>query len=380
MSKTWFIWGGVVALVILSLAGFGGWVFSLPAATAVAAAPPVPQQEVEATLAALAPPKRERPLVAIIGVNAATETNDYLVPNGILRRADVADVVALATGPGPVQLYPALSVEPDATIAEFDAQFPEGADYVIVPAMEPNNDPVALAWIRGQADKGAIIIGVCAGAVVVGNTGLLDGKKATTHWYYLDRLRASAPTAEYVPDRRFVVDGRVVTTTGITAALPAMLTLIEAIAGRDKAQEVAEGLGVTDWDARHASAAFRFNRPFAMAVLGNAAAFWNREEFGIPLEPGIDEIALALVADSWSRTYRSRAVTIAGGPGAVETLSGLRILPDQVAPDWPAEREIADFGSQRPVEALDQTLRTIGTRYGAGTANVVAMQLEYPRP
>lgn len=379
MSKNWFIGGGI-ALIVLSLAGFGGWVVSLPAAIAVAEAPPVPQQEVEDTLVALKPVKRERPMVAVIGINAATETNDYLMPYGILRRADVADVMALATGPGPVQLYPALSVEPDATIAEFDAQFPEGADYVIVPAMEPNDDSVALAWIRAQADKGAIVIGVCAGAVVVGNAGLLDGKKATTHWYYRDQLHAASPTAEYVPDRRFVVDGRVVTTTGITASLPTMLTLIEAIAGRDKAEEVAEGLGLASWDARHASAAFRFNRPFALTVLSNAAAFWNREEFGITIKPGIDEVALAMVADSWSRTYRSRAVTIADGPGAVETLSGLRILPDQVAPGWPAERKIADFGSQRPVEALDHTLQAIATRYGAGTANVVAMQLEYPRP
>lgn len=379
MSKNWFIGGGI-ALIVLSLAGFGGWVVSLPAAIAVAEAPPVPQEEVEDTLVALKPVKRERPLVAVIGINAATETNDYLMPYGILRRADVADVMALATGPGPVQLYPALSVEPDATIAEFDAQFPEGADYVVVPAMEPNNDPVALAWIRAQADKGAIVIGVCAGAVVVGNAGLLDDKKATTHWYYRDRLRAASPTAEYVSDRRFVVDGRVVTTTGITASLPTMLTLIEAIAGRDKAQEVAEGLGLASWDARHASAAFRFNRPFALTVLSNAAAFWNREEFGITLKPGIDEVALAMVADSWSRTYRSRAITIADGPGAVETLGGLRILPDEVASGWPVERKIADFGSQRPVEALDHTLRAIATRYGAGTANVVAMQLEYPRP
>lgn len=379
MSKNWFIGGGI-ALITLFIAGFGGWIASLPAALAVAEASPVPQQEVEATLVALRPVKRERPLVAVIGINAATETNDYLMPYGILRRADVADVMALATGPGPVQLYPALSVEPDATIAEFDAQFPEGADYVVVPAMEPNDDPVALAWLRAQADKGAIVVGVCAGAVVVGNAGLLDGKKATTHWYYRDRLHAASPTAEYVPDRRFVVDGRVVTTTGITASLPTMLTLIEAIAGRDKAQEVAEGLGLASWDARHASAAFRFNRPFALTVLSNAAAFWNREEFGITLKPGIDEVALAMVADSWSRTYRSRAITIADGPGAVETLSGLRILPDEVASGWLVERKIADFGNQRPVEALDHTLQAIAMRYGAGTANVVAMQLEYPRP
>ena len=60
-------------------------------------------------LTALKPPKRQRPLIAIVGINDATEVTDYLMPYGILRRADVADVVALATEPGSVTLYPALT-------------------------------------------------------------------------------------------------------------------------------------------------------------------------------------------------------------------------------------------------------------------------------
>ena len=258
------------------------------------------------------PPKRQRPLIAIVGINDATETTDYLMPYGILRRADVADVVALATEPGPVTLFPALKVEPQATVADFDARHPEGADYVIVPAMSRDDDPAALQWIKSQAAKGAIIIGVCAGAKVVGDAGLLDGKRATTHWYYLKELRDKHPAIHYVADRRLVVDRGVATTTGITASMPMSLTLIEAIAGRDKAEAVGRDLGLTDWDARHDSAAFKFTRPFALTAIRNTLAFWNREQLGIELAPGIDEVSLALVADAWSRTYRSRAVTFAG--------------------------------------------------------------------
>src|SRR5207253_3154461 len=100
-----------------------------------AAAPPISKDEADATVAALKPPKRQRPLIAIIGINDATETTDYLMLYGILRRADVADLVTLATKAGPMSLFPVLKVEPQATVAEFDAQHPEGADYVIVPAM-----------------------------------------------------------------------------------------------------------------------------------------------------------------------------------------------------------------------------------------------------
>ncbi len=243
MRKSALIWGAA-AVATLGLAGFGGWMISLPSGTRAANAPLVPQAEADAMLASLRPTKRERPLVAVIGINDATETTDYLVPTGILRRADVADVMMLATRPGPVQLYPALKVEPDATITEFDANHPDGADYVIVPAMSRDDDPAALAWLRSQAEKGAKIIGICAGAKVVGASGLLDGRRATTHWYYLSEMLGRSPTIEYVADRRMVSDGNVATTTGITASMPMMLTLIEAIAGRNKAEAAARDLGL----------------------------------------------------------------------------------------------------------------------------------------
>src|SRR4029079_3443273 len=112
--------------------------------------PTIDKQETDAVLAALRPPKRARPLIAILGINDATEGTDYLMPYGILKRSNVADVVPLATAPGPVKLYPALEVEPQGTVAQFDAQPPEGADYVIVPAMSRDDDPAALAWLKSQ--------------------------------------------------------------------------------------------------------------------------------------------------------------------------------------------------------------------------------------
>jgi putative intracellular protease/amidase len=363
--------------VALAAGGFGIWLAALP--PDVAASPePVPPSETAAVLEALRPATGERPVVAVIGINDATETTDYLVPTGILRRADVADVLMLATEAGAVQLYPALKVEPDASISKFDAEHPQGADYVIVPAMSRDDDPAVMAWLQQQSAKGAIIIGVCAGAKVVGAAGLLDEKRATTHWYYLKDLLKRSPTIDYVADRRFVMDGNVATTTGITASMPMMLTLIEAIAGREKAEAVARDLGLQLWDARHASGAFTLSRPFATTVLANTLAFWNRDEFGIALQQDVDEVSLALVADAWSRTYRSKAVTFAE-TSAVVTANGIRILPDRTAEDWPDNRAVSVFPDRPPAVALDQVLQAIAERYGESTTNVVAMQLEYPR-
>jgi len=377
MKRRHIFWSGLGVVGLLAAVG-GGWILSLPPATAFREAPAIAQDETDAALAALRPPKRQRPLVAIIGINDATETTDYLMPYGILRRADIADVVALATEPGPVTLYPALTVEPDATVAEFDTQYPDGADYVIVPAMSRDEDPAVMTWLKSQASKGATVIGVCAGAMVVASAGLLEGKRATTHWFSVGNLREDS-SIRYVADRRIVVDQGVATTTGVSASMPMMLTLIEAIAGRDKAEEVGRDLGVMQWDARHDSAAFRFTRPFALTATGNTLAVWNHEQVAIELTPGIDEVSLALVADAWSRTFRSRALTLARMEGAQETRSGIRIVPDEVTPEGPSARLLPAIADLRPAEALDDALQGIAARYGTRTADFVAVQLEYKR-
>jgi putative intracellular protease/amidase len=372
-------WSGVGVVGLFGVIG-GAWILTLPPEAATSGPPPIANGESDAALAALKPPKRQRPLIAIVGINDATEATDYLMPYGVLRRSGVADVVLLATKPGPVKLYPALTVEPHATVAEFDAQHPEGADFVIVPAMSRDDDPAVLEWLGSQVSTRANIIGVCAGAMVVGAAGLLDGKRATTHWYYLERLRDRHPAMHYVADRRLVVDGGVTTTTGISASMPMALTLIEAIAGRDKAAAVGRDIGLAAWDARHDSAAFQFTRPFALTAIGNSVAFWNREDLGIELTSGVDEVSLALIADAWSRTYRSRAVTFAPGGGVTESRNGVRIIPDRVSASWPANRRLPPIGDRRPATALDDALQGIDARYGTRTAHFVAMQLEYPRP
>jgi putative intracellular protease/amidase len=377
MNFRLLLWGVLAAVALFAVIG-GGWIFSLPTTPSVAAPPAIAQDERDATIAALKPPKRQRPLIAIIGINDATETTDYLMPYGILKRADVADVVTLGTRPGPMTLFPALKVEPQATIAEFDARHPDGADYVIVPAMSRDDDPEALQWIRSQSGKGAIVIGVCVGAKAVGAAGLLHGKRATTHWYSVKELRGRHPTMRYVEDRRFVVDSGVATTTGISASMPISLTLIEAIAGRDKARAVGRDIGLPDWDARHESDEFRFTRPFALTAIRNTAAFWSHEQLGIELKPDMDEVSLALVADAWSRTYRSRAVTFASTADARQTRNGIRILPDEVATNWPTARLLPEVKA-KPAEALDKALGGIAARYGTLTTDFVAMQLEYPR-
>src|SRR6185436_9591569 len=116
MNRRMMSWAGAGAVTLLGAAG-GAWILSLPLPRK-ADLQAIPEDESNAIVNGLKPPKRQRPVIAIVGINDATEVTDYVMPYGILRRAGVADVMLVATDPGPVKLFPALRVEPDTTVAQ----------------------------------------------------------------------------------------------------------------------------------------------------------------------------------------------------------------------------------------------------------------------
>ncbi|MDF3837491.1 DJ-1/PfpI family protein [Cupriavidus basilensis] len=357
---------------------------SEPGTQTQAPASPEPASLATAAPLALPAPKagRVRPLVAVLADNAGTEVTDFVIPYGVLREADVADVRSVSTGAGTVALMPALRIRADQTIAGFDAEVPAGADIVIVPAMHHDDTPQVLAWLRAQAARGATVVAVCEGALVLARAGLLDGRSATTHWYAMRGIEAKFPATRWVHGRRYVADGNIVTSSGVTASLPLSLALVEAIAGQPAAAAAAARLGVRDWSARHDSTPFRLDAASIGLALSNRLAWWRHETVDIAVAPGFDEIAVALQADAWSRTYRSEARTL-GTAAQLRSRRGLRLEADAVAvgaatgPE-PGHHASAPYAGP-PAEALDAALGTIQARYGQATAQFVALQMEYPR-
>jgi transcriptional regulator GlxA family with amidase domain len=335
-------------------------------------------EEEAATLAALKPPNRERPVVAVLGLNEGSETTDYLVPFGVIKRSGVADVFALAIRPGPIALMPALTIVPDATTAQFDQRFPEGADYVIVPAMHIANDAEVLAWIKKQAAQGATVVGICAGAVVLANAGVLHDKRATTHWFRVDDLRKADPSIRYVANRRYVADSGVVTTTGVSASVPISLAIVAAIGGRERADALARDIGAAHWGAVHDGREFRLRAGVIVSYATNFLAFWRHETVGIPVSAGVDEIALALTSNAYASTQRARVEALAASREPVVMRAGLRLLPDGTMSDARVALMLQPLTANTPAQALDRALADIDARYGAATARVVRLELEYP--
>ncbi len=315
---------------------------------------------------------RAKPVVAVVADNGGTELTDFVIPYGVLARSGVAEVMALATGAGPIQMTPAtIRIVPQATIAQFDARFPDGADYVIVPKVSNNADPALLAWIVAQHRKGGTLVSICDGALVLANSTLLNGHRATAHWG-TEALRAERyPQVNWIRNARYVVDGKFVSSAGISAAMPTSLALVEAIAGRPAAAALAAQLQVADWSSKHDSDAFRSGSMLTGSWLRRT------QSIGVPLAPGVDEIAVALTLDAYSRTGRSKAYGLAGTAAPVRSLNGLTFLPEQISGG--ADRTLPAPGMTPPGLLLDQLLNDIDAAYGPATARWVARNFEYPQ-
>lgn len=327
------------------------------------------------TLAALQPRKRKRPVVAILADNQGSETTDLIVPWSVLKRSDAADVIIASTQPGDIQLMPALRIRPDMTIDQFDEMHPEGADYVIVPAFHDPKNRVAGNWLRQQSATQAIVAGVCSGALVLAHAGLLADRRATTHWYDRDKLVRISPTTKLQLNNRYLADRGVATTTGVSASLPFALTLVEAILGRSRAEQGAAALGLADFGQSHDSTAFQLKTQHVLRVASNFVS--GNEQLGMRIDDETDELELAFVADSWSRTYRSKLLTFSDGDvGEVASSNGIRFVPDLSAAEGAALPQVQAYDG-RPANALASTLSDIADRYGMATARLVALQLEY---
>jgi len=322
---------------------------------------------------------RLHPVIAVVGENAGTELTDFVIPYGILSRSGAADVFAVATSAGSISMRPALTIQPDFTVSSFDERFPDGADYVVVPAvmsMDEKSPDILVDWIRTQAAKGATIVSICDGALIAAKAGVFKGHRATGHWAtYAQRKRDFADT-EWLENTRYVADGKAISSAGVTAAIPLSVALVEAIAGTERARQVAHDIGLQDWSSAHDSQQFRLS--FGVYSLAIRNWLLPIAEIGVPVAEGIDEIALALTADAFSRTYRSRAYAVADSSAAVRTRHGLTVLPDRVAGKDKIPRRIQPaLDSAPPVLALDRALADITSLYGRRTARFVAMQLEY---
>lgn len=103
-------------------------------------------------------------------------------------------------------------------------------------------DDAHLDWVRERRAAVPLMTSVCTGSLVYAAAGLLRNRPATSHWAALDRLAELDPTVDVRPDDRFVDDGDVITSAGISAGIDMALHIVERFGGTDQARTVRRGI------------------------------------------------------------------------------------------------------------------------------------------
>jgi transcriptional regulator GlxA family with amidase domain len=148
------------------------------------------------------------------------------------------NVCTVAEEHGIISARNGLAVSPTHSFADCPP-----VDILVVPGgygtrREMHNELV-IDWIRVQAATAELILSVCTGALLLARAGLLAGLEVTTHHGALDLLAQSAPDAVVRGDQRFIDNGRVITSAGISAGIDAALHVVARLLGEAQAQETA---------------------------------------------------------------------------------------------------------------------------------------------
>lgn len=231
------------------------------------------------------------------------------------------------------------------------------ADFSFTPGVhdipeEPTPDavPDALEMVRRLAPRARRVASVCTGSFVLAKLGLLEGRRATTHWAHCQTLARQYPRVQVDPDSLFVQDGPFITGAGITAGIDLALALVESDYGPSVARRVARWMVVF------------LQRP------GGQAQFSVWADSALPASGGLREIMDSVVADPGG----DHSIASMAARAAVSERHLVRMFRDQVG------MTPARFVEQARLEAAkvllataDHSQETVARRAGFGTPDTM---------
>ena len=154
---------------------------------------------------------------------------------------DGYDVLTMADSLDPVTCAKGMRIVPDVRV---DAAPP--LEVLIYPGGRGTRrhlvDEARIEWVRTQRAAVPLMTSVCTGSLVYAAAGILGNRPATTHWGSIERLVELDPSIEVRPDDRFVDDGDVITSAGVSAGIDMALHLVARLAGVERAREVRRGI------------------------------------------------------------------------------------------------------------------------------------------
>lgn len=155
-------------------------------------------------------------------------------------------VYTVAESAGPVIARNGLSVNPTFTIENCPTP-----DLLLVPGgygtRKQIHNSTLVNWVKSQAEQVELLLSVCTGAFVLAKAGLLEGLRATTHYAAVEELRALAPHTELCPTERYVDNGKIILSAGVSAGIDMSLYVVSRLLGKEQAAETARHMQYVYW-------------------------------------------------------------------------------------------------------------------------------------
>lgn len=323
----------ILTFLILTLgSGVLGFMSSLNNSLAFSPVPPLPTGTGFSMPAAEVPFDPSKPIVAIMLGDDLTEISDFLAPYEIFVASKAFNVYAVAPQRHVTTLTGGLEVLPDLSLDEFDRRFGRDPDMIVTPYI-PNiknahNQPI-VNWIKRHAGPNTLLLSWCTGASVLAETGLLDGKAATAHWNNIDQLEKDYPKVRWVRGLRYVDEGNnIVSSAGILSGIDASLHVLSKLKGSEFTKNLAQELRYQDYQYVDNPKTQQFKAgPADSIMLLNAAYKWEKDQYGVLLYEGVDELDVASFLDTYSASFTADTWTVAIKREIITTRHGLKLVP-----------------------------------------------------
>lgn len=159
-------------------------------------------------------------------------------------------------------------------VPQYDFENAPSPKLVVVPAQSPPS-PATVQWLKNVARSADVVMSVCTGAFVLAKAGLLDGHRATTHHGSLVRLTMEYPNVTVRRGARFVDDGRIATSAGLSAGIDLAMHIVARYFGEDVAKSTAYYMEYlsNSWLSENSNTAYK-HPPRPRAGLANCAVCW----------------------------------------------------------------------------------------------------------
>lgn len=237
-------------------------------------------------------------------------------------------LIAVASDHNVKRITGGLEVIPHYSFNELDQILGKSPDIIVIPHLPSTNkedNRSVREWLLKHSET--TLLSICGGAETLADSGLLRGKSAATHWEFIDSMMKQHPEVNWARNQRYVQDGNIVSSAGLTSGIDAVLHVISQKIGEPEAAKLAKELNYPTYQFVQNPKVEPYDLDWKYSIyLFNVSFQWNKNKTGVLLYNGMDDGALASIIDTYADTGTTKIFTVSSSSQPIVTKHNLNLL------------------------------------------------------